>query len=338
MNQILIGGLDMAIRVLNEAQIRKAVTLEDAITAVEKAFIAYSMKQASLPAVIQLDVPDHRGEVHIKAGYIFGENQYVVKIVSGFPQNRLHDLPLSSGMMVAFSAETGFPVAILLDNGYLTELRTAAAGAIAAKYMAPNSVEQAAVIGAGVQGRFQIEALARVCSFQRLMVYDHHATNVDRYRAHMKERLRAEIITAASPQEALKGSRIVVTTTPSREPVVKAEWVERGTHITAMGSDNPDKQELDVQVLKKADRIIADSIPQCVRLGEIHHAVAAGVLTEQDIDGELGAVVSGDIPGRTSESEITICDLTGVGVQDAAIAGLVVRKALASDVGIQVES
>ena len=328
----------MAIRVLNEAQIRKAVTIEETIVAVEKAFISYSTKQASLPSVIQLDVPDQQGEVHIKAGYIFGEREFVVKVASGFWENRKKDLPISGGLMVAFDSETGFPQAILLDNGYLTEIRTAAAGAIAAKYMAPNSVEQVAVIGAGAQGRLQIEALTRVCSFQRLMVYDHHTINVDNYKKEMRDRIRADIHLAVSPEQALKGSRIVVTTTPSVTPILFAKWVEPGTHITAMGSDNPDKQELDVSVLQKADRIIADSIPQCLRLGEIHHAVAAGVLSESDIAGELGQVVSGDIPGRLSETEITVCDLTGVGVQDAAIAGLVVRKALSSDVGIQVES
>jgi ectoine utilization protein EutC len=328
----------MAIRVLNEAQVRKAVSMDEAIAAVEKAFIAYSMKQASLPSVIQLDVPDQKGEVHIKSGYIFGEHEYVVKIASGFWENRKKNLPISGGMMLAFSSETGFPIAVLLDNGYLTELRTAAAGAVAAKYMAPNSVEQVAIIGAGSQGRFQLEALSRICSFQRLMVYDHHSANVERYKKEMKENLRCEIVAASNPEEAVRGSRIVITATPSREPLIFGDWVEPGTHITALGSDNPEKQELDVSVLKKADRIIADSIPQCLRLGEIHHAVVAGVLTEQDIDGELGQVVSGDIPGRMSQSEITLCDLTGVGVQDAAIAGVVVRKALDSDVGIQVES
>jgi alanine dehydrogenase len=327
----------MSIRVLNEAQIRKAVTLEEAIAAMEKAFIAYSLKQASLPAVIHLDVPDQKGEVHIKAGYLFGEREYVVKIASGFWENRKKDLPVSGGMMLACSAETGFPTAILLDNGYLTELRTAAAGAVAAKYMASNSVEQVAVIGAGAQGRFQIEALARVCSFDRIKLFDHHRLNMERYASEMKERVRAEIVGASTPEEALKGSRIVITSTPSRIPILFGDWVEPGTHITAMGSDGADKQELDISVLQKADRIIADSIPQCLRLGEIHHAITAGVIKESDIDGELGEVVSGHIPGRLSQNEITVCDLTGVGVQDAAIAGLVVRKTLASDVGIQIE-
>jgi alanine dehydrogenase len=328
----------MAIRVLNEAQIRKSVTIEDAISAIEKAFIAYSLKQASLPAVIHLDVPDQKGEVHIKAGYLFGEREYVVKIASGFWENRKKDLPISGGMMLAFSSETGFPVAVLLDNGYLTELRTAAAGAVAAKYMAINSVEQVALIGAGSQGRHQIEALTRVCSFQRLCVYDHHPTNVDRYRVEMKDKIRAEIVASPTIEEALRGSRILITATPSREPLVFGDWIEPGTHITALGSDGMDKQELDVSVLKKADRIIADSIPQCIRLGEIHHAVEAGVMSANDIAGELGEVVSGRIPGRLRQEEITVCDLTGVGVQDAAIAGLVVRRALASDIGIQVES
>jgi len=327
----------MSIRVLNEAQIRKAVTLEEAIAAMEKAFIAYSLKQASLPAVIHLDVPDQKGEVHIKAGYLFGEREYVVKIASGFWENRKKDLPVSGGMMLACSSETGFPTAILLDNGYLTELRTAAAGAVAAKYMASNSVEQVAVIGAGAQGRFQIEALARVCSFDRIKVYDHRRSNMERYASEMKERVRAEIVGASTPEEALRGSRIVITSTPSKIPILFGDWVEPGTHITAMGSDGVDKQELDISVLQKADRIIADSIPQCLRLGEIHHAITAGVIKESDIDGELGEVVSGHIPGRLSQKEITICDLTGVGVQDAAIAGLVVRKMLASDIGIQIE-
>jgi ectoine utilization protein EutC len=330
--------LHMAIRVLNEAQIRKAVSLEDAIAAMERAFVAYSLKQASLPSVIHLDVPDQKGEVHIKAGYLFGEREFVVKIASGFWENRKRDLPISGGMMLAFSSETGFPSAILLDNGYLTEIRTAAAGAVAAKYMASNSVEQVAIIGAGVQGRFQIEALARVRSFDRLKVYDHRRANIDRYIAAMKDRIRAEIIAAATPQEALEGSRIVITATPSRTPILFGDWVEPGTHITAMGSDGIDKQELDVSVLKKADRIIADSIPQCVRIGEIHHALSAGVIKESAITGELGEVVSGHIPGRLTQNEITICDLTGVGVQDAAIAAVVVNNKRTADIGIQIES
>ncbi len=328
----------MSIRILNEAQIRKAVKMEEAIAAMEKAFVAYSRKEASLPSVIHLDVPDHKGEVHIKAGYLFGAAEYVVKVASGFWDNREKQLPVTGGLMLVFDSETGFPSAVLLDNGYLTELRTAAAGAVAAKYMAPHHVEQVAVIGAGAQGRYQIEALAHVRSFERICVYDHHQANMDKYKADMQQRFQAEIIACNTPEQAMAGSRIVITTTPSRKPIIIGEWVESGAHITAMGSDGADKQELDVSVLARAHRIIADSIPQCMRLGEIHHAIAAGVMREEDIDGELGDVISGKIPGRQSDLDITVCDLTGVGVQDAAIAGLVARKATRADQGILIES
>jgi ornithine cyclodeaminase len=170
------------------------------------------------------------------------------------------------------------------------------------------------------------------------MVYDHHISNVERYLQEMKDRLRAQIVPVSTPAQAMKGSRIVITATPSRDPILYGDWIDKGTHITAMGSDNPEKQELDISVLSRADRVIADSIPQCMRLGEIHHAIEAGVMTGDEIDGELGQVIAGDISGRETEAEITVCDLTGVGVQDAAIAGLVVKKALSSDIGIQLES
>jgi ectoine utilization protein EutC len=320
------------ILIVSEQEIRGIVTLEEVIPEMEKAFAAYSQKAASLPSVIHLDVPRHHGEVHIKAGHLHEADDYVVKVASGFWENRLQNLPIGSGLMMVFSAETGFPQAMLLDNGYLTEIRTAAAGAVAAKYMSTNSVDQIAILGAGAQGRYQLLALHLVRSFKRVLVYDHHSNNTERYLQDMRSRLAVEIEAVDTVEKALRGSRIVITTTPSREPIVRVEWVEPGTHITAMGSDGSDKQELDVEVLKRADRIIADSLPQCIRIGEIHHAIEAGKLRQEDVDGEIGDVVLGRIPGRTTENEITVCDLTGVGVQDAAIAGLVYRKA--SQLGI----
>lgn len=312
---------------LSESEIRGAVTLAEAIPAVEESFVAYTRKTASVPGVIHLDVPERQGEVHVKGAYLFGAQEFVIKVASGFYQNRTRNLPPGSGLMMVFSAETGFPLALLVDNAYLTDLRTAAAGAVAAKHMAREDVEQVAVLGAGVQGRLQIEALACVRKFDRVRIYDHHTTNVVRYVADMRNRVDAEVIAASTVEEALRGSRIVVTCTPSRQPLVKANWVEPGTHVTAMGSDGPDKQELEARLLVRADRLVADSLAQCARFGEIHHALEAGLLLEEDVDGELGQVVCGDIPGRGNAEEITVCDLTGVGVQDAAIAGLVYRRA-----------
>lgn len=315
----------MTVGIYTEEEIRRAVTMDQAIDCVERALAAYSSGLADVPPVVHLEVPENRGEVHIKAARIRNEPVYVVKVASGFYGNGTRNLPVGSGMMMAFSAETGFPLAVLLDNGYLTELRTAAAGAVAARHLAvAGEVEQVAVIGAGVQGRFQLEALRRVRPFRRALVYDHHTTNVVTYLREMRGRLGgdAEIERADTLHQAVRGSAVVITTTPARSPYLRPEWVGEGTHITAMGSDGPGKQELFPEVLALADRVFADSLQQCLAYGEIHSAIASGHLRKEDVAGELGEVILGRVPGRQDDRQITVCDLTGVGVQDAAIAQL----------------
>lgn len=312
----------MPIPVFEEAEIRQAVTLPQAIEAMESAFAVYSRKEATVPPVMHLDIPKYRGEVHMKCGHIHDSAYYVLKVAAGFYDNKQLNLPVSSGMMILFDAKTGFPVAFLVDGCYLTELRTAAAGAVAAKYLAGKDVEQVGILGAGSQGRFQLLALECVRRFKRVKIYDHHAANVERYTSEMRGRTAAGIVAANSAEDAVRGSRIVITATTSRQPLVRAEWLEKGVHITAMGSDDPTKQELDAAVLARADVVVADSISQCLRLGEIHHAVESGAMKEEDIDGELGDVIVGKIPGRSGDDQVTVCDLTGVGVQDAAIAAL----------------
>jgi len=326
----------MPVRLIQETDIRKSVTLAEAITAMEEAFVAYSYKKANVPPVVHLDVPEREGEVHIKGAYIHGAGEYVIKVASGFFENSRRGLPVGSGLMLVFSSETGYPEGILLDNGYLTELRTAAAGAVAAKYMANKNVEQVAILGAGSQGRFQLEALAAVRDFRRVKIYDHRTINITNYLNDMNDRVKAILQPANTVSDAIDGSSIIITATTARKPLVRGEWIHPGMHITAVGSDDPEKQELDADVFGRVDRVIADSISQCVRLGEIHHAIEHQTLREADIDGELGQVIAGDVLGRQNEEEITLCDLTGVGVQDAAIAGLVFRKAKADDLGKEV--
>jgi ectoine utilization protein EutC len=326
----------MGVLLVKESEIRGLIELPEAIQAMEDAFAAYSAKAATVPPVMALEVPEHQGEVHIKAGRLHKFDEYVLKVAAGFWENRSKDLPIGSGMMLVFSAITGFPQAILLDNGYLTELRTAAAGGLAAKFMAPQQIEQVAVIGAGSQGRWQLDALSCVRQFRKVLVYDHHPKNSSRYVDEMQSRIPAHIHAVNSVEEAVRGSQVVITATPSREPVVMSSWIDPGTHITAMGSDGPDKQELEARLLERADRIVADSLVQCLKLGEIHHAVEAGLLTAEEIEGELGQIMNGEISGRDDDEEITICDLTGVGVQDAAIARLAFHKARALNRGFEV--
>lgn len=312
----------MPIPIYEEAAIRSAVTLPQAIAAMESAFAIYSRKEATVPPVMHLDIPQHRGEVHMKCGYIHGSPYFVLKVAAGFYDNKQLNLPVSSGMMILFDAVSGFPVAFLVDGCYLTDLRTAAAGAVATKYLAREKVHQVGILGAGAQGRFQLQALACVRKFARVRIYDHRPANVERYLADMSSKIDADMKGAATVEDAVRGSQVIITATTSRTPLINADWVEAGTHITAMGSDDPTKQELDAGVLAKADVVIADSLSQCVRLGEIHHAVESGLMRAEDVAGELGDVIAGTIRGRSSDSQITVCDLTGVGVQDAAIASL----------------
>jgi len=323
----------MSIKIFKEQEIRNLITYPEAIAAMEKAFAAYSGGKAMVPPVVHLDVPENEGEVHIKAAYVLGTPSYTVKIASGFYKNKERGLPLSGGMMIVFDSQTGYPLAFLLDNGYLTDFRTAAAGAVASKHLASQEVQQVGVIGAGMQGRMQVQALSFVRKFRHVKVYDHRTTNIVRYLEDMRGKVDADFSAAGTVRDAVRGSQIVITATPSREALIDAAWVEPGTHITALGSDGPHKQELDAQILAKADRVFADSIEQCIKLGEIHHAIKLDLLKREDIAGELGQVISGAIPGRQSANEITVCDLTGVGVQDAFIAALAFEKANASNAG-----
>jgi ornithine cyclodeaminase/alanine dehydrogenase-like protein (mu-crystallin family) len=205
----------------------------------------------------------------------------------------------------------------------LTDLRTAAAGAVAARHLAPSVVHTIAVIGTGIQSRLQPALIQSVRPFESVRVWG---------RRREAARAVANDIggtVAETVEAAVDGAQIVITVTASRTPILRAEWLTPGALVIAVGSDGPDKQELDVGVLARADRVVADSLPQCARLGEIHHALSAGVISEHDIT-ELGQITSGQAPGRRTPTETIVCDLTGVGVQDVAAATVVMERALAT--------
>ena len=319
---------------LRETEIRRLLDAEAGIAAMERAFAAYSSGRAELPSVIHLDVPEHGGEIHVKAGYLHGGPYYAVKMVSGFAGNPAHGLPANDGMVMVFDARHGAVAGILLDNGYITDFRTAAAGAVAVKHFAKEKVRCLAVIGTGGQAHYQAETAAKVRDFEEVRVW---GRNAEKARACAKQiaasGLRASA--AESVESAVAGAEVVITVTASREPLVKAEWLGPGTTVVAVGSDGPDKQELEVEVLGRADRVVADSVAQCLRLGEIHHAVERGAIRKEDIV-ELGEITGGRKPGRVSADEVIVCDLTGVGVQDVAAAGLVMERALSAGIGERV--
>jgi ornithine cyclodeaminase len=319
---------------LREAEIRALVDPASCISAIERAFTSYAAGRAELPGVIHLDVSEARGEIHVKAGYLHGGNCWAVKIASGFPGNTTLGLPANDGMVVVFDAATGVPAAVLFDNGYLTDLRTAAAGAVAARHLARAKLGGVAVIGTGTQARLQVRMLAEVRVFESLRIWGRRrdaAEAVIRDLASvLPHGVRASV--ADTPEAAVTGAEVVYTVTASRKPLLRAEWLGPGTLIVAVGSDGADKQELDVGVLASADRIVADSLAQCRRIGEIHHALDAGVIGESEVT-ELGRITGGLAPGRASPDERIVCDLTGVGVQDVAAAALVLERAQARGAG-----
>jgi ectoine utilization protein EutC len=326
------------VRILKEGEIRGLIGPADALRAVREAFAKLARGQATLPGVIGLDIPEHRGEVHVKGAHLHGSPFFSIKEAGGFYDNPRRGLPVGSGLVLVFEAATGLLRLILLDNGYLTELRTGAAGALAADLLARRDVTTVGILGSGGQARYQLEALLGVRQPREVFVYGRSRPSAVTFAHEMEDRFCLPVTAVDSPQQAVASSDLVITTTPSREAIVRSEWVRPGTHVTAMGSDGPDKRELQGALLARAEKVVADRLDQCLRLGEIHHAVAEGLLDARLIHGELGELAAGLKPGRTSETEITIADLTGVGVQDAAVADVVAAAALAAGLGQTIEA
>lgn len=321
--------------ILTEDEIRQAVSTAETIDAIENAFAALAQGQVTLPDVINFSLPSLESESHVKGAYIAGAPHFVIKVANSFYGNPALGLPSGSGLMLAFDATTGFLDAILLDNGYLTNLRTGAAGAVAARHLAPDQIRQAAFIGSGTQARFQFRAIASVRRIPSVIVWSRNPANADRFAREIVDDCDCDAHVAETIEEAVRSSDLIITTTPSYQPLVFADWVQSGITLIAVGSDSPDKQELDANILARADVVIADRLNQCAKFGEIHHALAAGLLALDDVSGELGDVIVGRIPGRTADDQMIVSDLTGVGVQDAAIADLVLEKAYFIGLGQQ---
>ena len=225
-------------------------------------------------------------------------------------------------MMALFDAATGMPAGLLFDNGFLTDIRTGAAGAVAADCLARHDVDTIGVVGSGVQARHQVACLREVRRFRRVAAWSIDRPGLEQYCEEMRAAYGLDVSACASAEDVCRAADILVTATPSHEPMVRAAWLKPGLHITAVGSDTPGKQELDAACLVRADIVVVDRLGQCAKFGELSHAIAAGLMREADVRGQLGEVVAGRKPGRSRDDEITICDLTGVGFQDTAIAAL----------------
>ncbi|MCW2306967.1 cyclodeaminase [Rhodobium gokarnense] len=326
------------ILVVTEAELREAVKLDlTAIDVVEKAFAALASGSVVMPPILSMAIPEANGEVDVKTAYIPGFDGFAIKVSPGFFDNPSLGLPSLNGLMILFSARTGLVEALFLDNGYLTDVRTAAAGAVAARHMAPEEVTTAGVLGTGVQARLQIKAARLVRPFSRVLVWGRDPVKAADCAADIAADLGIEVLGVDDPAKLVADSQLVVTTTPAKEPILSADWLHPGLHITAMGSDQGEKNEIDPRALIAADAYICDRVSQCEALGELRSAITAGLWTGP-MPAELGAVVTGEVIARKSPSDVTICDLTGTGAQDTAIATHARAVALTSSIGTAISA
>ena len=304
-------------KIILKPEIKKITENLDLFPIIRNGFVAYSEGKSVVPPVGELSFKNPPGDVHIKYGYITGDKYYVIKIASGFYQNEKLGLSNGSGLMLLFDQKTGKNVALLSDEAYLTDVRTAVAGAICAEEFA-NEIHCIGVIGTGLQARMQVEYLKKNTACRKVMVWGRNSKKSKEYSSYMMK-LGFDVKICDSPKYITDSCNLIITTTAATEPILFADDIQSGTHITAMGSDTPAKQELDSNILGKADCVIADSISQCIERGEISHAIKDGKLTKNNLV-ELGHVLNGQHPGRTSQDQITVSDLTGVAVQDIQIA------------------
>ena len=316
-------------QIIDLEQIKEICSNIDFNPLIEEGFAAYSDGRVVVPPVGEMSFSAPPGDTHIKYGYIRGDDTFVVKIASGFYQNPRHGLPSNSGLMLVFSQRTGLLQTILLDEGYLTDVRTAVAGTIAAKYLAPSEIEAIGVFGTGIQARLQVLQLRTLTGCRRVVAWGRSRKSREAYSDALEQE-GFSVVTTGKAEEVTAVCNLIVTATPAAAPLLYADQIRPGTHITAVGSDTPSKQELDPAILAKADLVVADSIPQCLERGEIAKALVAGTLQKNRII-ELGEIVSGRAQGRTTPDQVTVADLTGVAVQDiqiakAVCAGLSIKK------------
>lgn len=322
------------IKILTERELRDSVSLDlQAVDIIETAFAALARGGVVMPPILSMAIEEKHGEVDVKTAYVPGMDNFAIKASPGFFDNPSKGLPSLGGLMIVFDSDTGIVKAVLLDNGYLTNLRTAAAGAVAARHLAPQSLGTVGVVGAGLQAELQIRALALVRPFDRVLVWARKPERAADYARRMTEKLGVPVQSVDTAEQCVRGSQAVVTTTPARSPVVEADWLQPGQHITAMGSDSAEKNELDPGIIIRADLFVCDRRSQSLAQGELRAAITAGVVAQDFPADELGEIIIGEKPGRTDDRMITVCDLTGTGVQDTAIANHAYRAALSKGAG-----
>jgi ornithine cyclodeaminase/alanine dehydrogenase-like protein (mu-crystallin family) len=317
----------MATRLLTKSDIASVLSMSDCIDAVEAAFVAHARGDTIAPGVLATHVTG--GGFHVKtAGMTTSRSYYVAKVNANFPDNpRLRHLPTVQGALLLYDAVNGMLLAVM-DSAEITRLRTAAASAVAARHMARANATVMTVCGCGLQGRAHVDAIMAVRPIERIFAWDAHRDSADAFAGEISRQRQVKVIRVDSHSEGTLQSDIVVTTTASREAFLRLADLRPGTFVAAVGADSDTKRELATDVLTGAT-VVADIREQCATIGDLHHAIAEGRMQAADIHGELADVVSGRVPGRRSEEEITIFDSTGTALEDVAAAAWAYERATA---------
>ncbi|HLN98328.1 MAG TPA: ornithine cyclodeaminase family protein [Pyrinomonadaceae bacterium] len=315
-------------------EVAALLTIEECMAAVEHAFKLYGEGRTQPPGI--LGVHARAGGFHIKAGLLeLNRPYFAAKVNANFPENaKRFGLPMIQGVVVLCDGENGYPLA-LVDSIEITIQRTGAATGIAAKYLARPDSKTVAICGCGNQGRISLRALTKVLPIEKVWAHDRDQKQTQRFATELSEELGIDIEAATDLQTAVKQSDVCVTCTPSKQPFLKANFIAPGTFIAAVGADSPEKQELESSLLKR-NKIVVDVFEQCASIGELHHGLDAGVVTANDVHGELGEVIAGLKPGRTSAEEIIVFDSTGMALQDVVTAAAVYEKAVSEGAGTQI--
>ena len=296
----------------------KSIDPHSLISAMEQGFVAYSEGRVIVPPVGHLQFDEPPGDTHIKYGYIPGDGTYVIKVATSFYENPKKGLPSANGLMLVFSQKTGELLSVLLDEGYLTNTRTALAGAVVAKYLAPRGIKGIGIVGTGIQARMQLQYLHSIVDCSNVYVWGRSDDALQKYVVDMRELGFSKVTPTKDMRELTHNCNYIVTTTPSNKPLVMAKDILGGTHITAVGADTLGKQELDPSILGKADIVVVDSKSQCIDHGDTSYAVQQKLVNPDGLI-ELGSLIKND-SRRKYDTEITVADLTGVAVQDIQIA------------------
>ena len=323
------------IHIIKENVLKKIIKVEKKIIPIiEQAFVNLSEGLAVMPPILRLDIKESNGEVDVKTAYVKGLDSFAIKISPGFFNNPSLGLPSTSGMMILFNTNNGLVRSLLMDNGYLTNIRTAIAGAISAKYFSQKKLSNVGIIGAGQQAELQLKAVMLVRNPKIIRVWSRNIDKTKKFIKRMSKIIKPKIFHAKNIKDLAENSSLIITATPSNKPLILHKWIKPGTHITAMGSDAEHKNELDPKIINKCDIYIADSLRQTLILGELHHAKLSKKSLNSEKFVEIGNVIKNPKLGRFSDKSITICDLTGTGVQDTAIARFAYNLALKKKLGI----